>query len=101
MLQYGDRPLRVDVAKAADALDLILPLPGPLALSLDTHGAAVLGGMGEMVAETQSRGSRRFPEICINLRTGSRSSRIFLPPAVQIAAASAVVAFTVAVCYFR
>ena len=53
-----------------------------------------------MVAETPSRGSRRFPEICINLRTGSRSSQIFLPPAVQIAAASAVVVFTVAVCYF-
>src|SRR5260370_22302027 len=53
-----------------------------------------------MVGETPSRGSRRFPEICINLRTGSRSSQIFLPPAVQIAAASAVVVFTVAVCYF-
>jgi murein DD-endopeptidase MepM/ murein hydrolase activator NlpD len=56
--------------------------------------------MGEMVAETQSRGSRRFPEICINLRTGSRLSRIFLPPLAQIAAALAVVTFAVAVCYF-
>ena len=53
-----------------------------------------------MVAETPSRGSRLFPEICINLRTGRRSSQIFLPPAVQVAAASAVVAFAVAVCYF-
>jgi murein DD-endopeptidase MepM/ murein hydrolase activator NlpD len=53
-----------------------------------------------MVAETPSRGSRRFPEICINLRTGSRSSQIFLPPPAQIAAALAVVVFAVAVCYF-
>jgi murein DD-endopeptidase MepM/ murein hydrolase activator NlpD len=56
--------------------------------------------MGEMVAETPSRGSRLFPEICINLRMGSRHSRISLPPAVQISAASAVVAVAVAVCYF-
>jgi len=53
-----------------------------------------------MVAETPSRGSRRFPEIRINLRTGSRSSQIVLPPSVQVAAASAVVAFAVAVCFF-
>jgi len=53
-----------------------------------------------MVAETSSRGSRRFPESRINLRTGSRSSQIALPPAVQVAAASAVVAFAVAVCFF-
>jgi len=53
-----------------------------------------------MVAETPSRGSRLFPEICINLRTGRRSAQILLPPAVQVAAASAVVAFAVAVCYF-
>ncbi len=53
-----------------------------------------------MVAETPSRGSRRFPEIRINLRTGSRSSQIFLPPSVQVAAASAVVALVVAVCFF-
>jgi murein DD-endopeptidase MepM/ murein hydrolase activator NlpD len=53
-----------------------------------------------MVAETPSRGSRRFPEICINLRTGSRSSQIFLPPPAQIATALAVVVFAVAVCYF-
>jgi murein DD-endopeptidase MepM/ murein hydrolase activator NlpD len=56
--------------------------------------------MGEMVAETPSRGSRLFPEICINLRTGRRSSQIVLPPAVQVAAASAVVAFSVALCCF-
>jgi murein DD-endopeptidase MepM/ murein hydrolase activator NlpD len=56
--------------------------------------------MGEMIAETPGRGSRLFPEICINLRTGRRSAQIFLPPAVQVAAASAVVAFAVAVCYF-
>jgi len=53
-----------------------------------------------MVAETPSRGSRLFPEICINLRTGRRPAQISLPPAVQVAAASAVVAFAVAVCYF-
>ena len=53
-----------------------------------------------MIAETPGRGSRLFPEICINLRTGRRSAQIFLPPAVQVAAASAVVAFAVAVCYF-
>lgn len=52
-----------------------------------------------MVAERSSRGSRRLPEISINLRTGNRSSHIFLPPAVQVAAASAVVAVVVAVCY--
>ena len=53
-----------------------------------------------MVAETPSRGSRRFPEIRINLRTGSRSSQIVLPPSVQVAAASAVMALIVAVCFF-
>jgi murein DD-endopeptidase MepM/ murein hydrolase activator NlpD len=53
-----------------------------------------------MVAETPSRGSRRFPEIRINLRMGSRSSEIVLPPSVQVAAASAIVAFAVAVCFF-
>src|SRR5438270_2010908 len=57
--------------------------------------------MGEMVAETSSRGSARFPEIRINFRTGSRSSQIMLPPFVQVAAAaSAVVAFAVTVCFF-
>src|ERR1700726_5009276 len=53
-----------------------------------------------MVAETPSRGSARFPEIRINFRTGSRSSQIMLPPFVQLAAASAVVAFAVTVCFF-
>src|SRR5947199_35632 len=53
-----------------------------------------------MVAETPSRGSTRFPEIRINLRKGSRSSQIVLPPSAQVAAASAVVAFAVAVCFF-
>jgi murein DD-endopeptidase MepM/ murein hydrolase activator NlpD len=53
-----------------------------------------------MVAETPSRGSSRFPEIRLNLRTRSRSSEIVLPPFVQLAAASAVVAFAVAVCFF-
>ncbi len=47
-----------------------------------------------MVAEIPSRGSRRFPEIRINL------SQIVLPSAVLVAAASAVVAFAVAVCFF-
>jgi murein DD-endopeptidase MepM/ murein hydrolase activator NlpD len=53
-----------------------------------------------MVAETPSRGSMRFPEIRINLRTGSRSSQIVLPPSAQVVAASAVVGFAVAVCLF-
>ena len=53
-----------------------------------------------MVAETPSRGSSRFPEIRLNLRTRSRSSQIVLPPFVQLAAASAVIAFAVAVCFF-
>src|ERR1700720_1603200 len=55
--------------------------------------------MGELVAEPPSRGSRRFPELCINLRNGSRSSQIFLPPAAQIATASAVLAVAIAVCH--
>ncbi|MBV8508172.1 MAG: peptidoglycan DD-metalloendopeptidase family protein [Alphaproteobacteria bacterium] len=53
-----------------------------------------------MVAETPSRGSTRFPEIHINLRTASRSLQIVLLPPVQVAAASAVVAFAVAACLF-
>jgi murein DD-endopeptidase MepM/ murein hydrolase activator NlpD len=53
-----------------------------------------------MVAEIPSRGSRRFPEIRINLRAGSRSLQIVLPPFVPVAAASAVVAFVVAVGFF-
>jgi murein DD-endopeptidase MepM/ murein hydrolase activator NlpD len=53
-----------------------------------------------MVAEIPSRGSGRFPEIRINLRTGSRSSQIFLRPAAQVAAASAIVALAVMVCCF-
>ena len=53
-----------------------------------------------MIAETPSRGSSRFPEVRLNLRTRSRSSQIVLPPFVQLAAASAVVAFAVAVCFF-
>ena len=52
-----------------------------------------------MVAETPRRGSSRFPEIRLNLCTGSRSSQIVLRPSVKVAAASAVVAFTVAVCF--
>jgi murein DD-endopeptidase MepM/ murein hydrolase activator NlpD len=52
-----------------------------------------------MVAEIPSRGSRRFPEIGINLRRGSRSWQIVLPPSVQVAAATAV-AFAVAVGFF-
>src|ERR1700757_5438958 len=55
--------------------------------------------MGEM-AEIASRGSTRFPEIRINLRTRSRSSQIALPPSVLVEAISAVVAFAVAVCFF-
>lgn len=42
-----------------------------------------------MVAQTSSRGSGFFPEICIRLRTGNRSSQFLLPPVVQIAAVSA------------
>ena len=53
-----------------------------------------------MVAEIPSRGSTRFPEIRINLRAGSRSPHIVLPPLVQVAAASAVVAFVVAIGFF-
>ena len=53
-----------------------------------------------MVAEIPSRGSRRFPEIRINLWTGSRSLQIVLPPAAQVAAASAMVALGVMVCCF-
>jgi murein DD-endopeptidase MepM/ murein hydrolase activator NlpD len=53
-----------------------------------------------MIAETPSRGSSRFPEVRLNLRTRSRSSQIVLPPFVQLAAASAVVAFALAVCFF-
>jgi murein DD-endopeptidase MepM/ murein hydrolase activator NlpD len=53
-----------------------------------------------LVGEIPSRGSRRFPEIRINLRAGTRSSQIVLPPSVQVAAASAVVAFAVAVYFF-
>ena len=53
-----------------------------------------------MVAEIPSRGSRRFPEIRINLPAGSRSLQIVLPPFVPVAAASAVVAFVVAVGFF-
>src|SRR5207237_8843785 len=56
-------------------------------------------GEGGMVAETPSRGSRRFPEIHINFRTSSRSWQILLPPPAQIAAALAVVAFAVAIYY--
>ena len=53
-----------------------------------------------MVAEIPSRGSSRFPEIRVNLCTRSRSSQIVLPPLVQLAAASAIVAFAVAVGVF-
>lgn len=53
-----------------------------------------------MVAETPSRGSGRFPEICINLKMGSRSSRIFLPPVMQVAAASVILAVAIVVSYF-
>src|SRR3984893_824244 len=56
--------------------------------------------MGEGGAKTPSRGSSRFPEVRLNLRTRSRSSQIVLPPFVQLAAASAVVAFALAVCFF-
>ena len=53
-----------------------------------------------MVVEIPNRGSSRFPEIRINLRTRCRSSQIVLPPAVQVAAGSALIAFAVAVCFF-
>jgi murein DD-endopeptidase MepM/ murein hydrolase activator NlpD len=53
-----------------------------------------------MVAETPNRGSRRFPEIRINLCMGSRSSQIVLPPVAQVTAGSAIVALAVMVCCF-
>jgi len=52
-----------------------------------------------MVAESSSRGSGRFPEICIHLRTGKRSSQTLLPPVVQIAAVSAVIVVAAALFY--
>jgi murein DD-endopeptidase MepM/ murein hydrolase activator NlpD len=52
-----------------------------------------------MVAETPSRGSRLFPEICIQLRPGDRSSQIVLPPAAQVAGILVLVAIAVALCY--
>ncbi len=52
-----------------------------------------------MVAESSSRGSGRFPEICIHLRTGKRSSQTLLPPVVQIAAVSAVIVVAAALLY--
>ena len=50
-----------------------------------------------MVADIPSRGARRFPEIRINLCAASRSWQIVLPRSVQVAAATAAVAFAVAV----
>jgi murein DD-endopeptidase MepM/ murein hydrolase activator NlpD len=52
-----------------------------------------------MVAESSSRGSGRFPEICIRLRMGNRSSQTLLPPVVQIAAVSAVIVVAAALSY--
>ena len=52
-----------------------------------------------MVAESSRRGSGRFPEICIHLRTGNRSSQTLLPPVVQIAAVSAVIVVAAALFY--
>jgi hypothetical protein len=52
-----------------------------------------------MVAESSSRGSGRFPEICIHLRTGKRSSQTLLPPVVQITAVSAVIVVAAALSY--
>jgi murein DD-endopeptidase MepM/ murein hydrolase activator NlpD len=52
-----------------------------------------------MVAETSSPGRRLFPEIRISFRAASRSSQIALSPALQIAAASAIVAAAVALAY--
>lgn len=48
-----------------------------------------------MVADTSSRGSGRFPEISIHIGP----SKIALPPAVQIAAVSAMTMIVVALCY--
>jgi murein DD-endopeptidase MepM/ murein hydrolase activator NlpD len=53
-----------------------------------------------MVAEAPSRGSRLFPEICIHIRTGSRSLQIPLPPVLQIAAVSAATMIAIALSYF-
>jgi murein DD-endopeptidase MepM/ murein hydrolase activator NlpD len=52
-----------------------------------------------MVVESSSRGSGRFPEIRIHLRTGTRSSQTLLPPVVQIAAVSAVIVVAAALSY--
>src|SRR5262245_16817246 len=53
-----------------------------------------------MFAETSSRGRRVFPELCVQLRTGSRSSRIVLPPIVQMGAVAALTLVAVALSYF-
>lgn len=52
-----------------------------------------------MVAETSGRGSRLFPEINIQFRKADRSSQIGLPPTVQVAALSAVIAAAAALSY--
>ena len=51
-----------------------------------------------MFAEISSRGSRLFPEICINLRTRSRASEIRLAPQAQFAGAIVVVGIVAAIC---
>jgi murein DD-endopeptidase MepM/ murein hydrolase activator NlpD len=53
-----------------------------------------------MVAESSSRGSRLFPEIRINLRTGRRSSQVLLTPIVQITVVSTVIVIAAALVYF-
>jgi murein DD-endopeptidase MepM/ murein hydrolase activator NlpD len=57
-------------------------------------------GVGEMIAEAPRRGGMCLPEITIRIRTRDRSSQIYLPPVVQIATASAVIAVAVALSYF-
>jgi murein DD-endopeptidase MepM/ murein hydrolase activator NlpD len=53
-----------------------------------------------MMIETLRRGSMRFPEISIRVRIGDAPLQVCLPRAVQIAAASIVVAIAVVICYF-
>jgi murein DD-endopeptidase MepM/ murein hydrolase activator NlpD len=52
-----------------------------------------------MFAEISSRGSRLFPEICINLRTRSRASQVRLAPQAQFAGVIVVVGLVAAICF--
>src|SRR5690349_12110551 len=84
--------------KGADGAWPDLAATGSLAQPWDTHGP-VLGGWGNMFAKISSRGSRLFPEICINLRTRNRSSLIRLAPQAQLAGAIVAVGVVAAICF--